>query len=269
MLHVPKITMFENLDPKNGQNLSGNDLPSPQVPNEPKVEDMFAGVKDLSAPKAATESVASAMPQAQDAGAEKPSGNVLRNPIIIVVILIVLLAGLFLAGRFFGFAGLNQLKSLFIRENKPATVIVNNEVPAAENTTNIPASNTPAIIATTSAPTLPTGTSTGPIIATSSSPALPTGTSTGPIIATTSAPAIDTDGDGLTDSEEAILKTNPLKVDSDDDGLTDFQEVKIYFTNPNNPDTDGDGYSDGAEIKSGYNPNGPGKLPNGMGKVTP
>ncbi|MFH0951217.1 MAG: hypothetical protein V1765_01965 [bacterium] len=70
----------------------------------------------------------------------------------------------------------------------------------------------------------------------------------------------DSDGDGLSDAQEDELKTNPLAIDSDDDGLTDKDEVQIYNTNPLDPDTDGDTYLDGQEVKSGYNPNGAGKL---------
>lgn len=73
-------------------------------------------------------------------------------------------------------------------------------------------------------------------------------------------PGLDTDGDGLTDVEEAQLGTDPLKADTDGDGLTDREEVKIYLTDPKNSDTDGDTYSDGAEVKAGYNPKGPGRL---------
>jgi protein-disulfide isomerase len=47
--------------------------------------------------------------------------------------------------------------------------------------------------------------------------------------------------------------------DTDKDGLTNAQE-KLYGTNSNNKDTDGDGFYDGEEVKSGYNPNGSGKL---------
>ncbi|MFA6603610.1 MAG: hypothetical protein WCT10_02065 [Patescibacteria group bacterium] len=72
---------------------------------------------------------------------------------------------------------------------------------------------------------------------------------------------IDSDGDGLSDMEEAQLGTDPQAVDTDNDGLTDFEEVRQYKTDPKKPDTDGDGYLDGAEVKAGYNPLGPGKLP--------
>lgn len=60
----------------------------------------------------------------------------------------------------------------------------------------------------------------------------------------------DSDGDGLTDEEEAKLGTDPFKVDTDGDGLTDYEEVKVYKTNPLNPDSDFDGLSDGAEVKN-------------------
>jgi len=70
----------------------------------------------------------------------------------------------------------------------------------------------------------------------------------------------DSDGDGLTDKEEITLGTNPLRRDSDGDELTDGEEVNTYKTNPLKTDTDGDGYSDGTEVKNGYNPNGEGKL---------
>ncbi len=71
---------------------------------------------------------------------------------------------------------------------------------------------------------------------------------------------MDTDGDGLTDEEEAKLGTSPDNVDTDGDGLSDREEINVYKTDPLNPDTDNDGYSDGVEVKGGYNPKGEGKL---------
>ncbi|MCX6780145.1 MAG: hypothetical protein NT034_03130 [Candidatus Magasanikbacteria bacterium] len=70
----------------------------------------------------------------------------------------------------------------------------------------------------------------------------------------------DADLDGLSDSEEKQLGTDPKKIDTDGDGLTDYDEVKIYHTNALKADTDGDGYSDGSELRRGYDPLGPGKL---------
>jgi len=62
----------------------------------------------------------------------------------------------------------------------------------------------------------------------------------------------DTDGDGLSDTEEEKIGTNPKKRDTDEDGLDDFEEVRGtrgYITDPLKPDTDGDGLSDLEEIK--------------------
>ena len=63
---------------------------------------------------------------------------------------------------------------------------------------------------------------------------------------------VDTDGDGLSDTEEGLLGTDPNDADSDDDGLSDGEEVEPgadgYITDPNNPDTDGDGVWDGTEV---------------------
>lgn len=62
--------------------------------------------------------------------------------------------------------------------------------------------------------------------------------------------AVDTDGDGLTDAQEADLGTDPNNADTDGDGLTDGDEVNQYGTDPLKADTDGDGLNDGAEVNS-------------------
>ncbi len=67
----------------------------------------------------------------------------------------------------------------------------------------------------------------------------------------------DSDGDGLTDSEEVALMTDPVKADTDGDGLTDFAEVREHSTNPLLVDSDEDGREDGAEIAAGFDPNDP------------
>ncbi len=72
----------------------------------------------------------------------------------------------------------------------------------------------------------------------------------------------DTDGDGLLDSKEDQIKTDPKKIDTDGDELTDRQEIEIYKTSPLKKDTDADGFSDGAEVRNFYNPNGDGELLN-------
>ncbi len=75
-------------------------------------------------------------------------------------------------------------------------------------------------------------------------------------------PTIDTDGDVLTDAQEAELGTNPELADSDGDGLTDFAEVgfepgSATGTDPLLTDTDGDGVGDGDEVTNGTDPTDP------------
>lgn len=82
-------------------------------------------------------------------------------------------------------------------------------------------------------------------------PALPPDEAAGPV---------DTDGDGLEDSREAQLGTDPSSADTDADGLSDREEAVVYMTTPTNPDTDGDSFLDGEEVRGGYDPKGPGRL---------
>lgn len=70
----------------------------------------------------------------------------------------------------------------------------------------------------------------------------------------------DGDSDGLTDSREKELGTDPQKMDTDGDEMPDGDEVLIWKTNPLSSDTDNDGYLDVDEIGNWYNPSGSGKL---------
>jgi len=63
----------------------------------------------------------------------------------------------------------------------------------------------------------------------------------------------DSDGDGLTDKDEADLGTDPNAADSDNDGVSDSDEVHMG-ADPLNPDSDGDGYTDGDEVANASNP---------------
>jgi len=58
------------------------------------------------------------------------------------------------------------------------------------------------------------------------------------------------------------LNTNtlvPVSNDSDNDGLTDLEEA-LFKTQPLIKDSDNDSYLDSQELKSGYNPNGSGRI---------
>ncbi len=70
----------------------------------------------------------------------------------------------------------------------------------------------------------------------------------------------DSDSDNLSDDVEKEIGTDPNNWDTDGDGLSDGDEALVWRSNPLNADTDGDGYSDGAEVKNGYSPIGPGKI---------
>lgn len=60
----------------------------------------------------------------------------------------------------------------------------------------------------------------------------------------------DADTDGLTNSREFTLNTDPTNSDSDGDGLKDGEEIDVAKTDPAKSDTDGDGLSDGAEVNT-------------------
>ena len=70
-------------------------------------------------------------------------------------------------------------------------------------------------------------------------------------------PDCDNDGDGLTNSQEWGLGTDPEDADTDNDTLTDGFEVNTFGSNPLDEDTDNDDLGDGAEFLAGTNPNDP------------
>lgn len=60
----------------------------------------------------------------------------------------------------------------------------------------------------------------------------------------------DTDCDGLTDTQEPAVGTDPSNPDSDGDGIGDFEEL-LGGTNPLDADTDGDGMPDNEDENPG------------------
>ncbi|MBL7997620.1 MAG: OmpA family protein [Candidatus Kapabacteria bacterium] len=59
---------------------------------------------------------------------------------------------------------------------------------------------------------------------------------------------LDSDGDGVSDSEERRLGLDPRNSDSDGDGLSDYEELNVTHTDPKRADSDGDGLTDKEEI---------------------
>ncbi|GEP43179.1 alpha/beta hydrolase [Brevifollis gellanilyticus] len=57
-------------------------------------------------------------------------------------------------------------------------------------------------------------------------------------------PTGDSDGDGLSDADEAAAGSDPYNPDSDGDGITDADEVNQTGSDPTTTDSDGDGISD-------------------------
>ncbi len=77
------------------------------------------------------------------------------------------------------------------------------------------------------------------------------------------------DGGGATAVDTfTVTVNNPADPDSDGDGLTDSEEAALG-TDPNNPDSDGDGATDGEEVTAGTNPNDPNSKPAAQQMVLP
>ncbi len=60
----------------------------------------------------------------------------------------------------------------------------------------------------------------------------------------------DSDGDGLTDTEEATIGSDPALTDTDADGLDDGFEVNTVLSSPIVADSDSDGLPDGLEYNT-------------------
>lgn len=70
--------------------------------------------------------------------------------------------------------------------------------------------------------------------------------------------------DGLTIKYMIGIGSDPAKSDTDSDGISDFDEAMVYCTNPLVPDTDWDGLGDGDEVTAGTDPLSPDTDGDGM-----
>ena len=110
----------------------------------------------------------------------------------------------------------------------------------------------------------PRPTTTAPRATTTTSPTT-TSTTTTSTTTTTTEPEVDTDSDGLADSREAALGTDPNDQDSDNDGIPDGREVDALGSNPLDTDTDSDGLTDALEVDRSCDINVPDTDGDGLG----
>ncbi len=236
-----------------------NDLNNPNNQNRQAVDDIFAETDKTQESAPASGSAAprpvggaeidtqriglAATDELSESAPEKKSQDKLFKIIIAIIAVAVLgLGGYLVYSKFFNAP---------VDTTPVATTTKKTNTPQATTST----ANTAGSFVETAGTATTTESTTTPIIPGVNAPATTT-----EMVATTTPPLVDSDSDGLTDAEEKIAGTNINIIDTDNDGLSDYEEVKIYKTNPLSADTDGDSYLDGAEVKSGYNPNGTGKL---------
>lgn len=158
-----------------------------------------------------------------------------KTGLIIMVIAIILIISLVLVlAWYFLFNGKNSQNKSNMLPSSQTEIATTTEKPVITQDVVSPATTSMEVVQAT---TTTESASSSVFLATSSPATTSDQTSNinqAPLVIASST---DTDGDGLTDAEEAILGTNKDKAD-----------------------TDGDGYSDLAEFIKGYNPAGAGKL---------
>ncbi|MEI7620345.1 MAG: hypothetical protein WCJ57_02120 [Candidatus Falkowbacteria bacterium] len=232
--------MFNNLDPKNkdiDDIFADTDNAQSAAPVSPSAPRPAMSPM----PSAVNSPVVNAMPSASDLGLEEASTKSKMGQVLKKLFIFIAILALVGAAAYFIYA-----KFLVNSSSEPVD-------------TTIPVENIPVV----------------PIVETSVNPVVTTTTISTSTLATST--ALDADNDGLSDTEETILSTDPMNMDTDGDGLSDGDEVKkystdpllkdsdsdglvdgdevnIYKTDPKNVDTDGDTYKDGDEIKGGYDP---------------
>lgn len=249
--------MFENLQ-------------NPNQPNRSQVDDIFADTDQaidaqppmrsaVATPQSTTLTPPTGSLSDPDLGQpEKKSGKGFMIAVVMMSVIILGLLGYLVYNKFFKADNLEVTPNTNEEANQNIVATTTPEDTTEENgaatSTNEEVTNNNEFI--DFLPVTPGGDSTSSVTVESES-----GVDEEAVSPSLPVTPVDSDSDGLTDDEEAVLGTNPNIIDSDNDGLSDYEEVKIYQTNPLAVDTDGDGFPDGTEVRGGYNPNGDGKLP--------
>jgi len=142
-----------------------------------------------------------------------------------VIGLVIISVGILVVGAII------YLGYVFLINPQNKNKVAQNNTPNVEQSTenNTPITEVASVTTETVTPAITPVASTTPVVVATSSPEVVAPTSTVNVV--------DTDKDGLSDSEESLLGTDPTKTDSD-----------------------GDGYLDKAELDGLYNPAGSGKL---------
>src|SRR3989344_5439177 len=184
------------------------------MPKKQEPEDIFGDLE-----KAAAE------PALGESGLEeaKPSGGFMRYVVYglvgLVVVAVLALGGFFFYSRVIATPPAAQPPAPPARPKPPTTPTVPASAPTQEPSTP----EAPPVVPETPPPSIP--------------PPPPV------------QQPVDTDGDGLTDAQEATLGTNANAAATDGDGLPDGEEANTTRTDPLRAATDGDGLTDGDEVK--------------------
>jgi hypothetical protein len=263
--------MFENLDQKSGQNLTGKTAkPSVSAPAAPKVEDMFAGVRDAQTPIKNASAALAGSSSSFKPPQNKISSTAGQIAAAVVIVLVILVVGVFVAGKILGVqitdssTWKNQLArwQQLLAKNKTGETTVadnggNSQVAQEINNFSVTEENSQPV--STSSLVTNSETATSSSVASSSLASSPTAS----LSAATSTPiASSTSSLGTGSLESGAIGSSSVKIsDSDNDGLSDQEETTLG-TDLTKADTDGDSYGDKTEVGNLFNPLGQGTITN-------
>lgn len=189
-------------------------------------------------PSAPTASPVHTMPERFRAAGGPPQGSKSTKKLVIILIAVVVVGGL-------AFGGLYVFQNVLNKNTANSNTVVTNTVNRANTNTTVNAANDNTSANTNTAANLNVNVNTNTTANTNVS--TNSNTNTTPVVISPLPSSADSDGDGLTDAEEAVYGTDPAKADTDGDGFIDGKQVRA------------DGSIVG-EFILGYNPKGTGQL---------